>query len=168
MELVKTMALSTNAQFSYTPSEDEVDDYMVRELNLPLSVLRSIEKIPDDKKAIIEAQHNIPALREEAVKGCIARENALDIQKRKTVGDASESGLIKFVQPLMDLGETRKTHPIYSFVNEEGAMTESVIPFNSDIKFNLQIRDLCPEAKNPKKQNEKLVVYMKGAPERIL
>jgi sodium/potassium-transporting ATPase subunit alpha len=47
-------------------------------------------------------------------------------------------------------------------------MTEAVIPFNSDIKFNLQIRDLNPGVKNPSKHNDKLVVYMKGAPERIL
>lgn len=63
MELVKTMALSTNAQFSYSPGEDEIDDYMVRELKLPLSVLKKLENLPEEKKAVLEQQYNIPALK---------------------------------------------------------------------------------------------------------
>lgn len=36
-----------------------------------------------------------------------------------------------------------------------------MIPFSSDIKFNLFVRDMTAD-------NKGLVVYMKGAPERIL
>lgn len=42
------------------------------------------------------------------------------------------------------------------------------IPFNSDIKFNLNIRNMCPKMKNPTTKKDNITVYMKGAPERIL
>lgn len=43
----------------------------------------------------------------------IAAEQSLPIEHRKTVGDASESGLIKFCQPIWDLNETRKKFPVF-------------------------------------------------------
>lgn len=42
------------------------------------------------------------------------------------------------------------------------------IPFSSDIKFNLIIRDLKPTQRWPSDPNENYCVYMKGAPERII
>jgi magnesium-transporting ATPase (P-type) len=68
----------------------------------------------------------------------------------------------------MDLGKTRSTYPICAFKNSEGAVIESVIPFNSDIKFNLQIRDMDPSATTPTNKAQNVTVFMKGAPERIL
>jgi sodium/potassium-transporting ATPase subunit alpha len=43
-----------------------------------------------------------------------------------------------------------------------------VIPFNSEIKFDLIVRDMNTDNKNPKSKEENLMVLMKGAPERIL
>lgn len=44
----------------------------------------------------------------------------------------------------------------------------SIIPFSSDIKFNLIIRDMNPVEKNPTKKEDNMCVFMKGAPERVL
>ena len=65
----------------------------------------------------------------------------------------------------MDLNETRSQFPTYSYKNESGKTTECLIPFSSDIKFNLFIRDM---AKNSDPENQNLCIFMTGAPERIL
>jgi magnesium-transporting ATPase (P-type) len=81
------------------------------------------------------------------------------IQKH-TSGDASETGLIKFCQPILDIEATRKQDPVFKYSKEDGKEVECLIPFSSDIKFNLAIRKSS--------KNGNLVVYMKGAPERII
>jgi sodium/potassium-transporting ATPase subunit alpha len=43
-----------------------------------------------------------------------------------------------------------------------------LIPFNSEIKFNLFIRDMNKENRHPTTADDNLWVFMKGAPERIL
>jgi len=43
-----------------------------------------------------------------------------------------------------------------------------MIPFSSDIKFNLIIRDMNKNEKNPSSKEDNLCVFMKGAPERVL
>jgi magnesium-transporting ATPase (P-type) len=43
-----------------------------------------------------------------------------------------------------------------------------MIPFSSDIKFNLIIRDMNPSIKNPTMKENNMCVFMKGAPERVL
>jgi sodium/potassium-transporting ATPase subunit alpha len=43
-----------------------------------------------------------------------------------------------------------------------------LIPFNSEIKFNLFIKDMNRSNRNPSTKKDNLVVFMKGAPERIL
>lgn len=45
---------------------------------------------------------------------------------------------------------------------------ECTIPFSSDIKFNLFIRDLKKEDKNPARKEDNLVVVLKGAPDRVI
>ena len=71
----------------------------------------------------------------------------------------------------MDLNETRSANPVYTFKDKSGKDQECLIPFSSDIKSNLFIRDMNPLA--TKEESEKnidnnLCVFMKGAPERIL
>ena len=71
----------------------------------------------------------------------------------------------------MDLNETRAAYPVYTFKDKSGKEQECLIPFSSDIKFNLFIRNMNPFA--TKEECEKnidynLCVFMKGAPERIL
>jgi magnesium-transporting ATPase (P-type) len=71
----------------------------------------------------------------------------------------------------MDLNETRSSNSVYTFKDKSGKDQECLIPFSSDIKFNLFIRDMNPKAtKQECEQNidNNLCVFMKGAPERIL
>ena len=79
---------------------------------------------------------------------------------RHCKGDASETGLVQFCESVMSLNETRASYPTHSF-QIGGKSTECLVPFSSDIKFNLFIRDMKNDGQN-------LRVYMKGAPERIL
>ena len=93
--------------------------------------------------------------------------------QRKVEGDASETGLVKFVQPILDkryggeyddgLNEIRSRYPIMR-VGENTA----VIPFSSDIKFNLIIRDLNTLESRPRHASDNMAVFLKGAPERVL
>lgn len=56
-------------------------------------------------------------------------------------------------------------------VDENGktkAGNEFSIPFNSAIKFNLLIRDMNKDEPNPRNAEDNIVVYLKGAPERVL
>jgi sodium/potassium-transporting ATPase subunit alpha len=76
--------------------------------------------------------------------------NEPDVLKRETKGDASESAIIKFVEPLRSIVEYRASCPrIFS------------IPFNSSNKWMLAIH--CQE--DP---NEPLIAMVKGAPERVM
>jgi len=43
-----------------------------------------------------------------------------------------------------------------------------LIPFSSEIKFNLTIRDQNKNVKHPNSKEDNIIVFMKGAPERIL
>jgi magnesium-transporting ATPase (P-type) len=43
-----------------------------------------------------------------------------------------------------------------------------MIPFSSDIKFNLQIRDMNTSVVNPESSNDNIFVFLKGAPERVV
>ena len=72
---------------------------------------------------------------ENSVFGMITRVAALcnraifmDETKTKTMGDASESGLIKFLQPIRDIIEWRNANP---------KLAE--IPFNSTNKFQISV-----------------------------
>jgi len=78
---------------------------------------------------------------------------------RHCKGDASETGLVQFCQPLMDLQKTRDANPVFQFTTKTGKKVDSIIPFSSDIKFNAFIRDLG---------NDGLCIFLKGAPERVL
>jgi len=65
----------------------------------------------------------------------------------------------------MDLNETRGNFPTHVCKDGNGKDTEVLIPFSSEIKFNLFVRNM---SKNDESDNNNLCVYMKGAPERIL
>jgi sodium/potassium-transporting ATPase subunit alpha len=93
---------------------------------------------------------------------------------RKTVGDASESGLIKFAQPVEPLTELREKFPVHQYVipaknlDDKDETVVCNIPFSSFLKFNLMVRDMSnnTEAKNDSEKH--LMIVMKGAPERII
>jgi magnesium-transporting ATPase (P-type) len=44
----------------------------------------------------------------------------------------------------------------------------AMIPFSSDIKFNLQIRDMNTAISNPATADDNVYVFLKGAPERVV
>ena len=60
------------------------------------------EQIPDAD--IKEAQHALQAA-----------EEYQPIQNRKTEGDASEAGLIKFIEPILGLEQYRAKYPTFSY-----------------------------------------------------
>lgn len=72
------------------------------------------------------------------------------------IGDASETALVKFYQPIEDIGKTRS---LYSLGRcKDGS--ESKMPFNSSNKYALSVvRQEGPD--------HHYVIYIKGAPEKI-
>lgn len=73
-----------------------------------------------------------------------------------TNGDASESALIKFFQPIRDIIEIRRQYPVG--VDKEGK--DLIFPFDSANKFAFSIHHL-PTA------DSEYCVFTKGAPEKI-
>lgn len=150
-ELVKTVALSTKAFFDFTPAEEQVKR----------KIGKTIGKNPRKLTTEEYTQHKDAA--EQALKD---EEVNKPYQIRKTEGDASESGLIKFVQPILDLTENREKYPTYSYKDKdksgEVSNVDCEIPFNSFKKYNLMIRDLSAD-----KSKNSFLLIMKGAPERI-
>jgi sodium/potassium-transporting ATPase subunit alpha len=70
-----------------------------------------------------------------------------------TTGDASESGLIKFFQPISDINKTREQFPIIR--DYEGKQCR--LPFNSTNKYAFTI--------NLYRKNDSLYcIFTKGAP----
>lgn len=76
-----------------------------------------------------------------------------DVLKKETKGDASESAIIKFVQPLRDIMEYRAAQPRLAS-----------IPFNSTNKWMCSVCE--PEGEN--KASKPYVLMIKGAPERVM
>lgn len=75
---------------------------------------------------------------------------------RPVNGDASETGIVKFFQPIQDVEETRARFEIG--VQKDGAM--SLVPFGSEHKFALKVV-------RSKTEDSEWCVYLKGAPERV-
>ena len=72
------------------------------------------------------------------------------------IGDASETALVKFYQPIEDI---LKTRALYSFAKTEDN-SEAKMPFNSTNKYALSI----VEQEGP---DHHYVSYIKGAPEKV-
>lgn len=72
------------------------------------------------------------------------------------IGDASETALVKFYQPIEDILKTRSLYPYGR--NQDG--TDSKMPFNSTNKYALSI----VEQEGP---DHHYVSYIKGAPEKV-
>jgi sodium/potassium-transporting ATPase subunit alpha len=139
------VTLGTYTQFFYDPTEDECKQLYARM----------------NKKAVasLEGVTLEPSVTKEMKARLIAAEKKMLYIHRHCKGDASETGLVQFAQAVMDLEETRGKFKTFSYQSETGKPIECLIPFSSDIKFNLFIRDMGDEG---------LCVFMKGAPERIL
>jgi sodium/potassium-transporting ATPase subunit alpha len=85
-----------------------------------------------------------------------ARIRVMNISERPVIGDASESAIVRFFQPIEDIISTRGRYPIVKM--EDGSFGR--IPFNSAWKFALAICEY-------KTADSDYCVFMKGAPEKI-
>lgn len=72
------------------------------------------------------------------------------------IGDASETALVKFYQPIEDIGQTRAHYKLGKC--KDGS--DSKMPFNSTNKYALSII----EQDGP---DHNYISYMKGAPEKV-
>ena len=144
--MVRAIVLGTYTIFNYDPSDDAAKQLYARMKKVAVASLEGVELSVADSKEM------------KARLRC-AETKLLNIH-RHCKGDASETGLVQFAESVMSLDATRKKYPTYSYT-ENNKEIECLIPFSSDIKFNLFIRDM-------KADGEGLSVYMKGAPERIL
>jgi sodium/potassium-transporting ATPase subunit alpha len=71
-------------------------------------------------------------------------------------GDASETAIVKFFQPIEDIMTTRARYPL----GKQRDGSPSQVPFNSAHKFALKVVK-CKTA------NSDWCVFLKGAPERV-
>ena len=151
----RMIAISTNATFKYDPTKEEIYDFYADENGVKKSKVEDIELEPHEFERISKALQE--------------RQQKLPVDKRKVQGDASETGLVKFAQKLFELEDERDKYPIFRyFDNETNQPIECQIPFNSEHKFNLFIRDMDQNNKNPGHRDQGLMVVLKGAPERVL
>jgi len=134
---------------------------------------RNAKKMPKDV-----TQESDPVLYQhykEAEALLIKKEAERPFMKKRVEGDASETGLVKFVAPLLEGGENgcydlgglsgfRAKYPTVKANSGDPAM----IPFNSENKFNLIIRDMNTSVRSPSNADDNQWVYLKGAPEKVL
>ena len=57
--------------------------------------------------------------------------------------------MIKFVEPLVGLEKYRAKYPVFSYSVGDNKSVETLIPFSSEIKFNMFVRDMNKDVKNP-------------------
>jgi len=152
LSLVQAIVLGTYTIFSYNPSEDEAKQLYARMNKISVSSLEGKELAASDAK---EMKARLKAA-----------EKSLLYTARHCKGDASETGLVQFAQAILDLDETRGKFPTHVFTNEVMKQTECLIPFSSDIKFNMFIRDMTKTTEGGADAN--LSIFLKGAPERVL
>eukprot|EP00005_Dracoamoeba_jomungandri_P007697 CAMPEP_0174274970 /NCGR_PEP_ID=MMETSP0439-20130205/59574_1 /TAXON_ID=0 /ORGANISM="Stereomyxa ramosa, Strain Chinc5" /LENGTH=958 /DNA_ID=CAMNT_0015367039 /DNA_START=37 /DNA_END=2910 /DNA_ORIENTATION=+ len=76
---------------------------------------------------------------------------SVPVLQRAATSDASEQAMIKFAHPIRDIYEARERSPLVA-----------QIPFNSSNKFHVIVR----ETEDP--DDDRYIVLMKGAPERII
>jgi sodium/potassium-transporting ATPase subunit alpha len=143
---IDTISLATISFFDYQPTSEAIRQIVAKKTG------KSFKSLPAD----VSVDSN-PALAElylTAKNELIAAEEAKPFIKRNVEGDASETGLVKFVQPLLmdgpygnyqvgGLDGLRKRYPMMISTGGDPCL----IPFSSDIKFNLIIRDMNTEVK---------------------
>jgi len=117
----------TYTTFHYDPTEDEAKQLYARMKKVPVSSLENIALPAAETKEMIARLK--------------AAEEKMLYVNRHCRGDASETGLVQFAQAIMDIDGTRAKIPTHSFKSSAGKATEAIIPFSSDIKFNMFIRN---------------------------
>lgn len=99
-ELLLCVSLGSKASFNFTPNMEDILNYKGVKSDKARKEAE-LKMTDEEKKTITDI--------------IIAAEKELPYQYRKVQGDASETGLIKFVQPIMDIQKTRDLFPVYSF-----------------------------------------------------
>lgn len=87
-ELVKTIGLATVCKFDYTPSSDEIRGLLAKKSG------RSFKSIPHSQSECNPAMKELWA---ECIRDLQKVETEKPFIKRQVTGDASETGLIKFI-----------------------------------------------------------------------
>jgi sodium/potassium-transporting ATPase subunit alpha len=165
---VETIALSTVSYFVYTPPSDDVRKRVGKKIKKTAKTLPQTSAECDGKWAYVKP---IMEEVEDAMRG---EEEKRPFLKKNVEGDASETGLVKFIQPLLMGGAEglwdcqgidglRTKHPIIKTPSEK----ELKIPFSSLIKFNAMIRDNAKDSLTPQDEYDNCTIYLKGAPERV-
>jgi len=152
--LVEAVVCGTYTIFNYDPTEQEQKQLYARVKKVRIS---DLDDHPPSAADLKEMRARL-----------IAAEAKLLNTARHCKGDASETGLVQFAHSICDLDETRGKYPTHIFKNAAGKETEALIPFNSDWKFNLFIRDMNPAVREPTSIEDNLTLFMKGAPERMI
>jgi len=150
--LVQAIILGTYTIFNYDPTDDEAKQLYARMKKVTVESVLDYELTPSEMKEM-KARLKVA-------------EQSLLYTQRHCKGDASETGLVQFVQAVSDIPETRAAYPTHNYTNEAGKQTECLIPFSSDIKFNAFIRDMSGQTAGGTASD--LSLFLKGAPERIL
>jgi len=150
--LVQAIILGTYTIFNYDPTDDEAKQLYARMKKVTVESVLDYELTPSEMKEM-KARLKVA-------------EQSLLYTQRHCKGDASETGLVQFVQAVQDIPETRNKYPTHVYKNDSGKDTECLIPFSSDIKFNAFIRDMSGTTAGG--TNSDLSLFLKGAPERIL
>ena len=86
---MECVALGSKSSFSYNPTEEELKKYLGKVTKKGYAHFKDLVLTDEEKKEAFDALVDI--------------ENNQPIANKKTVGDASESGLIKFVEPILGL-----------------------------------------------------------------
>ncbi|CDW80621.1 k antiporter p-type alpha subunit family protein [Stylonychia lemnae] len=151
--ILDCMILGSKASFAFNPKNEEIKAYIAKKKG---------SKIRDYARYIITEEE-----KEQARQELLQAELNLPVEKRNVTGDASETGIIKFAQSIRDVETERQTYPVFSY-ELDGNIVDALIPFNSEIKFNMFIRDMNTDKISPESKEDNLCIFLKGAPERIL
>lgn len=108
------MVLSSSTFFTYSPDDDDCKKLMARVKKIPLA---DVADLNDADKKEMRAR-------------LVVAEKKLLYINRYCKGDASETGLVQFAQPIMDLDETRGKYPVHKYM-DAGKDVECLIPFSS-------------------------------------
>jgi hypothetical protein len=98
---MQAVSLGTKATFQYMPTPDDLKTKLAKMHHKKADHYKNHVLTEEEKKITTEA-----LLKEEELQ---------DITNKKTVGDASETGLIKFIQAIHDIEDYRKKYPVFTF-----------------------------------------------------
>lgn len=105
--MVETLALGTITNFSYEPVTDDIKKIVAAKTKKPFKSLpdnfagdasKKESNLPKDPKALEALKKHY----EDARRELIEIEEKRPWIKKQTKGDASETGIVKFIQPLLN------------------------------------------------------------------